>query len=168
MAVAGTSLATAHHQHQHQYQHQHQRQHQTLMPRCRPGSKNARRFLKPSVLCAICAKRCTNSLPNCAINRHGSLGCLALGARSNNGVMKSALGSRPRATATMTRARKNLSKSRRCTLCARPNVTLCTYGPLPLPGRVMTPRDTHPSFDHLVGNSEQPWGKCEAEGLGGF
>src|SRR5262245_28695170 len=44
--------------------------------------------------------------------------------------------------------------------CARPNVSLCTYGPLPLPGRVMTPRDTHPSFDHLVGNSEQPWGKC--------
>jgi hypothetical protein len=60
----------------------------------------------------------------------------------------------------MTRARKNLSKSRRCTLYARPNVSLCTYGPLPLPGRVMTPRDTHPSFDHLVGNSEQLWGKC--------
>jgi hypothetical protein len=44
----------------------------------------------------------------------------------------------------MTRARKNLSKSRRCTLCARPNVWPCTCGPLPLLGRAGTawPLDT--------------------------
>jgi hypothetical protein len=52
-------LATAHHQHQYGNQLRHlprlkSAQHHSLMPR--PGSRNARRFSKPSAVCASGAK----------------------------------------------------------------------------------------------------------------